>query len=69
MIKKETKTKINTLIKYCPLCDEFHSQDEISREVRATLSGRDVTYTEIFYRCDYTNYEIVISRNLKDSEE
>lgn len=69
MMKKEREIKIDTLMRYCPLCDEVHEQDVISREVTATLSDRDVTYKELLYRCRCTEYETVITRDLKEGVE
>lgn len=63
---REKEMKIDTLMRYCPLCDEVHEQDVISREVYSTLANRNVKYKEILYRCSYTNYETVITRDLKE---
>lgn len=66
---REKETKINNLIKYCPICNREHNQNVIQREVHTTLSGREVKYREILYKCIHTDYETVITRDLKEIME
>lgn len=60
----EFEKKIDWALCYCPICKKVHSMDVIKLVVYTKLGDIPVKYTEIFDRCEESNYQRVRDRNL-----
>lgn len=49
---------------YCPICNKTHDMKKQQRIVLGVLGEMPVRYTELFYKCETTNYETSLDKTL-----